>query len=88
MIGLNWQRQALCRDADPELFTGGEEIRSGPLPTRIERAAIAWCERCPVQQECLDYAMAHESRDMRHGVWGGTTPLQRQRIGKRGKGAA
>ncbi len=88
MSAPRWQEQALCRDADPELFTDGEEIRSGPLPTRIERAAIAWCERCPVQVECLEYAMAHESRDMRHGVWGGTTPAQRQRIGKKGKGAA
>ncbi len=87
MTALHWQKQALCRDADPELFTG-EDIRSGPLPTRTERAAIAWCERCPVQAECLDYAMAHESRDMRHGIWGGTTPLQRQRIGKKGRGAA
>ncbi len=87
MTGLGWQRQALCRDADPELFTGDANA-SGPLPTRIERAAIAWCERCPVQQACLEYALAHESRDMRHGVWGGTTPLQRQRIGKKGKGAA
>ncbi len=87
MSALDWQRQALCRDADPELFTG-EDIRSGPLPTRIERAAIAWCERCPVQQACLEYAMANESRDMRYGVWSGTTPAQRQRIGKKGRGAA
>ncbi len=87
MSALAWQRQALCRDADPELFTG-EDIRSGPLPTKIERAAIAWCERCPVRQACLEYALATESSDMRHGVWGGTTPLQRQRIGKKGRGAA
>ncbi len=88
MISLAWQRQALCRDADPELFTGGDEIRSGPLPTRIEKAAIEWCRRCPVQMECLEYALDTESRDMRHGIWGGTTPLQRQRIGKKGRGAA
>ncbi len=82
-----WQEQALCRDADPELFIG-EDIRSGPLPTKIERAAIAWCERCPVRQDCLEYALAHESRDTRYGVWGGTTPLQRQRLGKKGRCAA
>ncbi len=87
MTGLDWQRQALCRDADPELFTSGG-INPGPLPTRIERAAIAWCERCPVRQECLEYAMATESRGSRYGVWGGTTPVQRERIGKRGRGAA
>ncbi len=84
MRPLRWQEQALCRDADPELFIG-EDIRSGPLPTRIERAAIAWCERCPVRQECLEYALVTESRDMRYGVWGGTTPLQRQRMGKKGR---
>ncbi len=84
MTALAWQRQALCRDADPELFIG-EDIRSGPLPTKIERAAIEWCERCPVQVECLEYAMAKESRGMRHGVWGGTTPLQRERIARRAR---
>ncbi len=88
MTALDWQRQAACRDADPELFTGEDANGSGPLPTRIQKAAIAWCFRCPVQVECLEYALAHESRDMRHGVWGGTTPLQRQRIGKKGRGAA
>ncbi len=87
MSALDWQKQALCRDADPELFTG-EDIRSGPLPTRIEKAAIEWCRRCPVQAECLEYALDTESRDMRHGVWGGTTPLQRQRLGKKGRASA
>ncbi len=87
MSARTWQTQALCRDADPELFIG-DDIRSGPLPTRTERAALEWCRRCPVQVECLEYALDTESRDMRHGVWGGTTPLQRQRIGKKGRGAA
>ena len=36
--------------------------------------AKAVCVRCPVRAQCLDYAVA---LGIRHGVWGGTTPEER-----------
>ncbi len=51
------------------------------------RRAQQVCEGCPVQATCLDYAI-----DLRieHGVWGGKSERQRQRIrrAKRGANAA
>ena len=39
--------------------------------------AKAICERCPVRQHCLEWALEANEQ---HGVWGGTTPLERQKM--------
>jgi WhiB family redox-sensing transcriptional regulator len=39
------------------------------------REAIRVCERCPVRQQCLEYAV---DNDMDLGVWGGLTERQRR----------
>lgn len=39
--------------------------------------AKAICAMCPVKRGCLEYALTH---DIRYGVWGGTSPRERQRI--------
>lgn len=44
------------------------------------KAAKAACERCPVQAECLEYALVSNLQD---GIWGGTTPHERREIGRR-----
>jgi WhiB family transcriptional regulator, redox-sensing transcriptional regulator len=52
---------------------------------RREVLAVAICNRCPVQRECLRYAVATRQQ---HGVWGGRTPEQLHRlIAKAGDGA-
>jgi WhiB family redox-sensing transcriptional regulator len=39
------------------------------------------CGRCPVRNACLQYAMDVEADGERlHGVWGGLSPIQRQRL--------
>ncbi len=58
-----WTSQAVCASVDPEAFfpeKGGDR----------GRAAIKVCQSCPVQAECLDYAL-----DMGedYGIWGGLT---------------
>ena len=35
------------------------------------------CATCPVQQPCLEHALANR---IDHGVWGGTSERQRRRI--------
>jgi WhiB family redox-sensing transcriptional regulator len=42
---------------------------------RVDEAK-AMCLRCPVRQVCLDHALRHEN----FGVWGGTTPAERDKI--------
>lgn len=60
-----------CR-VDPELFF---EETSAP---RID-SAKALCRGCPFRQPCLEYALRHRVV----GIWGATTPEQRQRIRER-----
>src|SRR5262249_44094031 len=58
-----WRSQALCRDTDPDLFfpvgtTGGALLQ-------LEQAR-AVCRQCPVQADCLDFALATNQDS---GVW-------------------
>lgn len=41
------------------------------------RSAIEICNTCPVQIQCLDYALRHRIDD---GIWGGTGRNERRRI--------
>jgi len=46
-------------------------------------AARTLCRHCPVIRECLEYALKLErgrKRQHRHGIWGGLTPAQRDRL--------
>lgn len=42
--------------------------------------AVAVCHTCPLIDECLAVALADGER---FGVWGGKTPMQRQRMTER-----
>lgn len=65
----DWVRYAACRGADTAIFYPGR----GESP----EAAIAYCNRCPVRELCLDYADSFKDT---FGVWGGTTGNDRRRI--------
>jgi WhiB family redox-sensing transcriptional regulator len=60
--------KALCLEMGIDLFFPelGQSNRS-------KKAKII-CKECPVQLECLSYAMDNKIED---GVWGGSTPKQR-----------
>lgn len=65
--------------------TSALEYRAGTYPelgqNETAKKAIRVCQACPVRQACLDYALSQPpSND--HGVWGGTTHLQRRRLRK------
>lgn len=78
-----WITDAACRGMGPGLFYDwetipgrGERISDGSLAK-----ARAVCATCPVQYECLAYALTTLDRiEVDHGVWGGTTPEQRVRL--------
>jgi len=69
-----WMERALCAQTDPEAFF--PEGR-GHIAPRVARRV---CAACPVEAECLDYALVN---DERFGIWGNTTPKQRQAIRRR-----
>lgn len=71
-----WQWRARCRGVDPEMFFTADHERGERRAAR-EAAAKKICRSCAVRDICLDHALTtHES----HGIWGGTTPRERQRV--------
>ena len=78
----NWRSAGACLSADPDLFF--PISATGPAQRQIARAKLI-CARCVVRQECLEFAMSH---DQVYGIWGGTTPEDRQRDRRRKRRAA
>lgn len=71
---------ALCNQSDPEtFFTDGEAATQ-----KKAKAAAAICKKCPIESECLEYALEHE---IHWGVWGGLTARQRRALLKKGNAA-
>lgn len=71
---MTWEEQAACRDADPEIFfppRGGKDARVSA------RGAKLICARCPVSEECLDFAV---EKDIKYGVWGGLSEKERRAL--------
>lgn len=63
-----------CRTQDPELwFPVGS---TGPALMQ-EQEAIAYCQTCPIRQECLLNAL---ERGEDHGVWGGMSAADRRAL--------
>jgi WhiB family transcriptional regulator, redox-sensing transcriptional regulator len=66
----NWTRLALCAgDPDPDCWFSTSQKKTN--------RAIAKCRACPVQNECLRFAI---NTRQSQGVWGGTTPQERRLI--------
>jgi WhiB family redox-sensing transcriptional regulator len=83
-IAGRWAEQALCAQADPDTwFPEKGQHDLARLATRI-------CAACPVRAECLDYALsgADTWNGITTGIWGGTTPRQRERIRRQREAAA
>ena len=77
-MSLEWRDRAACRGLDINLFF------PGPGEMAKIRVAREYCATCPVQLECLEYALHFPDRDL-PGIYGGTTELERRHIRKRRK---
>lgn len=73
-MARDWRHDAACRDEDPELFF--PVGTSGPALLQITEAKLV-CQRCPVNVECLGWALNSGQTD---GICGGTTPDERRSI--------
>jgi WhiB family redox-sensing transcriptional regulator len=72
----SWRVGAACRSVDGDLFFAADGER-GLAKRRRERAAKAVCIGCPVREDCAGYAIANREP---HGVWGGLSEGDRERI--------
>jgi WhiB family redox-sensing transcriptional regulator len=61
---------ALCAQADPEAWH--PELAGSADTTRHAKRI---CAQCPIQAECLTWAL---DTGQPHGIWGGTTPAERR----------
>jgi len=71
---MDWRNDAACKDEDPDVFfpigTTGIAVDQVEDAKRI-------CARCPVQEPCLEFALA-SNQDA--GVWGGLTEDERRTL--------
>lgn len=67
-----WMEHGLCRQLAPSTFFPNDGV-GVEVARRI-------CATCPVQEPCLEYALAER---IDHGVWGGASERERRRIAKR-----
>lgn len=74
---MDWRHNAVCREEDPELFF--PIGNTGPALLQIEEAK-AVCRRCPVIEQCLQWAL-ESGQDS--GVWGGLSEDERRAMKRR-----
>jgi WhiB family redox-sensing transcriptional regulator len=67
----DWRRHAACRSCNPDLF-----FPAGTTGAALHEiaAARAVCMACPVQSQCLRFALR---TGQAYGIWGGTTEDER-----------
>jgi WhiB family redox-sensing transcriptional regulator len=69
-----WRKHSLCRDTNPDLFF--PVGTTGAALVQIEEAK-AVCRVCPVQAECLNFAL---TTNQDSGIWGGTSEEERRKL--------
>jgi WhiB family redox-sensing transcriptional regulator len=70
-----WMAEAACAGLDTNLFFPGRDAKAD------QAAAKAVCAGCPVRDACLDEALyGPQAASDDAGVFGGTTPADRQRL--------
>lgn len=74
----DFRHQAACTDEDPELFFPIGTM--GPALLQIEEAKAVCNGRCPVVEECLQWAL-NTGQDS--GVWGGLSEDERRAMKRR-----
>jgi WhiB family redox-sensing transcriptional regulator len=74
MLLMTWYQQARCNRYDPEIFFDTRK--------RSERRAKAICSKCPVQLECLSFAVQSGTE---FGIWGGLNADERRMLALRSR---
>lgn len=69
-MSQEWREQAACLGTDPEAWFGDDQKERFQADSALKRI----CASCPVQDECLSWAVRHEA----NGFWAGTMPRERR----------
>jgi hypothetical protein len=69
-IGLDWQKDAMCAQTDPEAFFP----EKGDSSLKAKKLCLLGCEAI---QQCLIYALDNKEQ---FGVWGGHSKVERDAI--------
>ncbi|HEY3906453.1 MAG TPA: WhiB family transcriptional regulator [Streptosporangiaceae bacterium] len=77
LLSDEWWDLAACRDAEPEVFF---PISATAASRDTVQRAKAVCSSCPVQSQCLRYALRHRQEQ---GIWGGLTEDERRLLSRR-----
>jgi WhiB family transcriptional regulator, redox-sensing transcriptional regulator len=79
-----WAERALCAQADPDAWFPDKGHRE------LARLAKRICARCPVRAQCLEHALSGADTwgGIATGIWGGTTPQQRDQLRQQRKAVA
>src|SRR5204862_317806 len=75
MTERTWQLRAACRGPESALFFPPTTPERKEERDLREAKAKAICRECPVQPECLDYALGIRAP---HGIWCGLTEAERR----------
>jgi WhiB family redox-sensing transcriptional regulator len=72
-----WQLRAACRGPESAMFFPPTYAERREERDARESRAKSICAMCPVQRECLDYALRIGEQ---HGIWGGLTESERRSL--------
>jgi WhiB family redox-sensing transcriptional regulator len=75
-----WWVDAACRGTDASYFFAPSYFERRAEKLAREAVAKAICGRCPVRENCLEYAL--QTHDP-HGVWGGLNEMERRSVLRR-----
>ena len=73
---MEWAEQGACLGTDTNDWYAADGTGPGTVQIRNVELLKRICSGCPVQAECLEWAIKHEA----HGFWAGTLPTERRRI--------
>jgi WhiB family redox-sensing transcriptional regulator len=74
---MGWQYRAACRGEDAEMFFAPNYFERKEEKEVREAQAKNICARCPVRDECLEYALRNREP---HGIWGGLNESERKSL--------
>ena len=77
---LSWMGEAHCSNLDVNVWIPDYDFSQGQAANRdVQQIGLQICRECPVQIECLNFALATTDY-VTYGIWGGTTELQRKAL--------
>lgn len=78
VTSTEWMDKAECSKHPQIVFhiPDGNLVKGNKVVQLYARAKLI-CKVCPVIEDCLNFALENK---MREGVWGGKSPVERERI--------